>query len=77
MSEYTKHREFIHDVSNEMAITEGAAKRVRKLIPEDLMSTELMEVIEMAEKHSVECIRKLKEYRTFIHALERKTQDRA
>lgn len=75
MSEYTKHREFIHDVSNEMAITEGGVRRVQKLIPDELKSTEIGESLEMAVKHASQCIKKLKEYRTFIHELERQAKE--
>lgn len=74
MTEYEKHRKFIHDFSNEMAITEGGARRALNLLPEELKSTEIEDILEMTLKHSAACIKKLKEYRTFIHQLEKQTQ---
>ncbi len=74
MSEYTKHRTFIHDVSNEMAITEGGVKRVQKLLQNETLSAEVCESLEMSLRHASACIKKLKEYRSFIHDLERQAK---
>lgn len=74
MSEYTEHRAFIHDVSNEMAMTEGGVKRLQKLLKEQSLSSEMTETLELAVKHASECIKKLKEYRIFIHDLEKQSQ---
>lgn len=74
MSEYRKHRDFIHDISNELAINEGAVKRIQKLLPADSSSNEIQELLEMSINHSKTCITKLKEYRTFIIELENKAK---
>ncbi len=75
MSEYTKHRTFIHDVSNEMAMAEGGVRRVQKLLDQQELSSEVRESLDMASKHASECIKKLKEYRSFIHDLERQAKE--
>ena len=75
MTEYIKHRKFIHDVSNEMAMSEGGAKWALKLLPEDLRSTEIGQSLEVSVKHASECVKKLKEYRIYIHELEKKLSE--
>lgn len=73
MSEYTEHRKFVHDISNQIAINEGAVKRLIKLLPEEIKVGEVLESLEIAEKYAKSSINKLKEYRTFIHEMEKKS----
>lgn len=73
MSEYKKHREFIHDVSNQLTISDGAIKRLKKLQASEAAietSEDLKACMDMADKYISECIQKLREYRLFIHDLE-------
>ena len=77
MNEYKKHREFIHDISNQLAVTDGAIKRVRKL-QEKVQTPECIAEIEkhytLSEEYMKNCINKLKEYRIYIHELESLSQ---
>lgn len=73
MSDYKEHRNFIHDVSNMLAIAEGSLKRARKLEAKKDIEQNKLEIVDnfdLSEKYMKECIIKLKEYRTFIHQLE-------
>jgi N-methylhydantoinase B/oxoprolinase/acetone carboxylase alpha subunit len=73
MADFKKHREFIHDISNQLAIAEGAVKRVKKLKAKDQTTEILAEIdknLDLSEKYSSTCIALLKEYRTYIHLLE-------
>ena len=74
MSEYNEHRKFVHDVSNMLAVAEGSIKRARKLETKndpEKFAVEIIENFDLSEKYMKECIEKLKEYRTFIHQLEK------
>jgi hypothetical protein len=73
MADFKKHREFIHDIANQLAIAEGAVKRVKMLRSKDQTSEIVAEIeknLDMSEKYSSTCIVLLKEYRTYIHLLE-------
>ena len=75
MSKYIKHRKFVHDVSNQLAIAEGSLKRIRKLKTKESTKEILQEIEEnfdLSEKYMKDCISKLKEYRIFLHEEEAK-----
>lgn len=75
MSEYKKHREFIHDISNHIAIADGAVRRIKLLSDKeqtDDVKEDLEKHYQLSDKYMKECINKLKEYRLFIHELEDK-----
>ena len=74
MSDYTKQREFIHDISNQLAIVEGSIKRARSLRNKDQTDDTLVEIeksFDLSEEYMKKCILKLKEFRSHIHTLER------
>ena len=73
MADFKKHREFIHDISNQLSIAEGAVKRVKMLRTKDQTTEVISEIeknLDLSEKYSSICISLLKEYRTYIHLLE-------
>jgi hypothetical protein len=75
MSEYKKHREFIHAVSNHLAISDGALKKIKSLKKKEQSEKTIQEVnelLDLSEKYTSECIVELREYRTFLHMLESK-----
>ncbi len=73
MTDFKKHREFIHDISNQLAITDGCIKRVQILKKKDQtaeVKAEIDKNLELSSTYSRTCITLLKEYRIFIHRLE-------
>ena len=73
MSEYKKQREFIHDISNQLAVIDGALRRVQKLKSkkdDSIASGEADEFIDTSLDYVKGCISKLKEFRSYIHELE-------
>mgnify|MGYP000418639764 CR=1 FL=1 len=78
MREYKKHRQFIHDISNQLAVSDGALKRARKLQTKEQTSEILSEIDKnfiLSEDYIKNCINKLKEYRIYIHSLENNKPD--
>jgi hypothetical protein len=71
MSEYSKHRKFIHDISNGLAIVEGGIRRNQKLLQDCVVPAEVEENAKAAIKAIGDAILSLKEFRSFIHQLEK------
>ncbi len=73
MSEYKKQREFIHDISNQLAVIDGALRRVQKLKSNEQdtsVELEVSEHLNTSQDYIKGCILKLKEFRSYIHELE-------
>jgi hypothetical protein len=73
MSDFKKHREFIHAVSNDLAISDGVLRRVKKLRQKDHClesKQEITELLNLSDKYISDCIDRLKNYRNFIYELE-------
>ena len=74
MSEYSKHRKFLHDLSNGLAVIEGGLRRNQKLLQDHDIPNEVDENNKAALKAIHDTILGLKEFRSYIHQLEKKEQ---
>ena len=72
MSEYKKHREFIHEFANYITISEGALRRVKKLVDGgEASKEEILENLEVALKYVKKSSADIRGYRQYIHMLEK------
>ena len=71
MSEYMVQREFLHDLCNKLSIAQAGLKLSLKKLPKDPFGTQLVIDLEMSLNSIDECICKVKEFRTFVHKLEK------
>lgn len=72
MSDYKKHREFIHEFANYITISEGAIRRVKKLMDSDeAVKPEILENLEVALKYVKKSSTDIRAYRQYIHMLEK------